>query len=87
MKELQQCMMSTSFFLEDVALKYFAETGMGVRGFIVTKAMRDELANDNECMFFGDHEILIGADCWELYTSDYQGLMIIDMTGNVEAVK
>ena len=64
-----------------------AKTGRGVRGFIVTKAMRDELANDSECIFFGDHEILIGADCWELYISDYPGLMIIDMAGNVEAVK
>lgn len=87
MKELQRCMMATSYFLEDAALRHFKKTGQGIRGFIVTKAMRSELANDPECIFFGKNEMLIGADCWELYTSEYPGLMIIDMSGNVEAVK
>lgn len=87
MKELHRAMMATSFFLEDVAIKHLVKTGKSIRGFIVTKAMRGELANDSECVFLGDHEMSIGADCWELYTSDYPGVMLIDQSGSVEAVK
>jgi hypothetical protein len=87
MKGLERCMMATSYFLENLAMTHSKKTGEPIRGFIVPESMRKELTNDDECQFFGDHEILIGADCWELYTSNFPAVMIINDNGTVERVQ